>query len=302
MNTDRIKNIMLILLSALVVVLVLFVIADERQYILTENRISNAVRILEQNNIHVNERVQIPQSFRPMQHLSLYRYNHNILEIAARFFENEDFETEFEGNNIIFINRRSQNAMGYFVRDGVISFEMRDGFFVGIQEEDFAMTASAAEITSRAFIEEILGYPASNMTLVSNSLTPDGHYMLTFFDSYAGYLLYDSRIRIRVAERGVVSVFYSQATHNSFTGYTHPIFAADEALLALLNLFQFEGVHGSIELLDMQLVYIIDPRKNQLRAVPAYLFTLTALEDNLRFNVVLNAFTNTPIIYTENIS
>jgi len=297
MNTERIKNIMIVLLSGLALVLMVLVVADGRQYVLSDDRIVNITEILSQNQIGLGENIQIPQNFRPMRQMELSRYNHDILDVAQRFFGNPHFSVNFEGNNQTFSNPLSQNTMTYFVREGEIVFEMNDGFFIGVEEEDFARTAIAAEITARAFIDEILGEAATNMTLSSNRFTATGHYLLTFFDSYAGHLLYDSRIIIRVAERGIASVSYFQAAHNSFIGYAHPIFAADEAFMALLNhLHHTEGIFGPIEINNIQVVYIIDPRGNQNRAVPAYFFSITSLQQQIRFDVVFNAFTNIPIV------
>jgi len=300
MNTDRIKNIMLVLLSVLAIVLTTLVFLDEQQYILSDEQQSNIIEILQRNNMRVS--TDIPQVFRPQRQLNAFLYRHNVYGIAERFFGYDGFVRDTEGATTIITSRQSRNTITYFEREGEIVFQMPDGFFVGVLPQDFFKTATTAEELARSFIEEVLGEPAVNMQLFSNILTPNMNYQLTFFDSYRGQLLYDSRIRVHITDKGIEDVFYWQAGHSGMIGSSIPIFSADEAMFALLNHLQIgEGIEDEMDLIDMQLVYAIDNVGNRDRAVLAYLFTVT-IGVNQRFNVVINAHTNNPIVDMEIVS
>jgi hypothetical protein len=289
MNTNPVKNIIIALLTVLVGVLSFLIFLDERQFVLSSEQEANILTILSHNEMSISAGTEILRSFKPARQLDMARYEHDALALASRFFgEDADFNSE---GGVLFYCENTGKFMEYDVRDNIIIFGIPEGF--GLREFGlgFVRTDAMAEELALLFIEEILGGTALEMTLYSSALTPEIHYLLTFYGSYRGNLLYSSQIRIRVTEFGITRVVYSHFENRGFVGDDLPIFSPDEALLALLNQLRSEGVAGPINLIDMQMVYDINPN-DHTRAVPAYLFTVV-LGNEQRFNYIFNAHTNT---------
>ncbi|MDR2166848.1 MAG: hypothetical protein LBE35_03220, partial [Clostridiales bacterium] len=158
---------------------------------------------------------------------------------------------------------------------------------IGEAYDNFTKNAATAEELARAFIREILD-PNLDLVLHSNDLTPRGDYTLTLFANYRDYLLYDTQVRIRVTELGIVHATYSRIITQGFIGEPRPIFSTDEALLSLLNYLRSQDIHAPADIIQIRPVYLL-----QERGIPAYLFTLVIQDIQLDF--LFNAFTNTYI-------
>jgi hypothetical protein len=287
MNTDKVKNIVIGLLSAFIVLFLALIVLDERQFTLSSAHEENVLTILERNNISVSDAALIPRDFRPLNQMAIQRYTHDIDALVARFFGDADFAYDFEIGSTIYYCEITDKYMMHFVQDNEIIFGIVEGLFVGMSQEDFVKTAAAAEELARAFIHEIID-PYLEIELFSNDLTRRGDYALAFFASYRGHLLYDTQIRIRVTELGIVHATYSRVITGGFIGEPQPIFSADEALLSLLAHLRHEDIIHPANIIDIQLVYIL-----QERGIPAYLFTL--IIQDIQMDFLINAFTNTYI-------
>jgi hypothetical protein len=235
----------------------------------------------------VSAQTEVLRNFRPARELDMVRYNHDIEALAAGFFGEADFVRE---DATLFYCDLAGKFMEFDVRDNIVSFGIPFGFVPEAFGGDFAHNAANAEELAALFIEQVLGGPALEMSFYSNTLTLDRNYLITFYGSYRGNVLYSSQIRIRVTELGITRVIYSHFENRGFIGSERPVFSPDEALLALLNELRAGGVEGPIELIDMQMVYDINPN-DHTRAVPAYLFRVVL--NNQHFNYIFNAHTNT---------
>jgi hypothetical protein len=287
MNTNPVKNMIIALLVIFVAVLSFLIFIDEQRFVLSAEQEMNILTVLERNEMSIAEPFEMLRNFRPARQLDMVRYNYDLEAMATRFFgDNADFETE---DGALFFCEMTGKFMELDVRDNIINFGIPNGFGPTEFGIDFIHGGAGAEELALLFIEEILGGAATEMTLYSNTLISERNYLLTFYGSYRGNLLYSSQIRIRVAEFGITRVTYSHFESRGFIGYETPLFSPDEALLALLNQLRSEGVQGQINLINMQMVYDINPN-NHTRAVPAYLFTIVL--DGRQFNYIFNARTN----------
>jgi len=287
MNTNPVKNIIIILLAVLVFVLSFLIFLDEQQFVLSSEQEANILTVLGRNDMHVS--AEILRSFRPARQLEMVRYDYDTKLMAARFFGDADFGNE---GGVLFICEGTGKFLEHDVRDNIINFGIPQGYGLSGFGAGFPHTGATAEALAIAFIEEIFDGAAPLMTLYSITLTPERNYLLTFYGSYRGNNLYSSQIRIRVTELGITRVVYSHFESRGFIGAEAPVFSPDEALFALLNELRQGGVTGPINLIDMQMVYDINPN-DHTRAVPAYLFTVVLA--NQHFNYIFNAHTNTCI-------
>ncbi|MCL2854033.1 MAG: hypothetical protein FWE21_00260 [Defluviitaleaceae bacterium] len=293
MNTDRIKNIMIVLLSAAIVAFSVLIVMEGDRYTLTVAMEENVAAVLDRNNMSIS--TEIVRDFNPRRQLSLEFYDYDLEGIAARFFGDAVPPREFMQNTIEYYCEHTGKIMTHNNRSGSIFFGVPNGMFVGVCGGDFYKNAASAEALARTFVEEVLG--ADVMPLHSTILTRQGNYVITFFEGYGDYLMFNNQIRVRITDMGVVYVFYSRMQSHGFAGYAQPIFSADEMLITLLAHLRAEGYEKQdhISVIDMQLVYAFDAHAGISRGVPAYFFTISIGTEVWIYYRVFNAHTGRPI-------
>ncbi|MCL2168492.1 MAG: hypothetical protein FWB74_00540 [Defluviitaleaceae bacterium] len=285
MNTDTIKNICIGVLSGFILLFAVLIINENRAYTLTASCEENVRAILERGGITI-ERAALPRDFRPMQTLAMQTYSHDITALAARFFGDIPFYYEYEIGSSFYFCDISGKEIEHNNITRVIDFSMEGGFFTGIAPEEFTKTAAGSYELARGFITNIL--LADDLYLSSNALTPNGDYQLVFFASYQGNIIYNTQLRMRVTEQGIVRATYQRVATGGFDTYPRPIFSADEALLALLNHLRTRETDRPAEIVNIRLVYAFTDR-----GIPAYLFTVVI--DDMHINFRFSALTNTYI-------
>jgi len=292
MNTNRVKNILISLLTITALALGGLILAEGGRYTLSAAQENAVIDLLARNNIELH--ADILRDFRPMRALALERYDHNedIENFVSRFFGDHDPNPAIEGNSLFFYTEDWGLVMAYLHEENILFFEIADGF----TNDAFAASpgGGTAEQLAIEFITHIFGAP-DDLELHSIVFGSDGEYIITFFSSYHGNILYNNRIRVRVDTVGITNVLYSRVANHSHTGDARAIFSADEALMALMNHLrqtQVTGRDGRILLTQMYMAYFLQDN----RGVPSYVFTIY-LGNNLRFNYIFNAFTNEFLTY-----
>jgi len=291
MNTERVKNILIVLFSLVALMLAAFVFVDEGRYNLSDAQEAAIVSLLAHNDVFLDERMDILRNFRPMRPLDLQIYNYSISDMAARFFGDSAPQIEIEGANMYFFS--DDREMMYSYLHNWVIFEIPGG----ISNEAFLESsggAAAAERLAKEYIEELLGMPPGmEHTSTSLSRQRQNQYVISFFSDYRGHRLHNDHIRVTVADTGITYILYSRVQNNGFFGESRGIFSADEALLALLNhLRHIQIEEGPVIITEMRLAYYIAGDEGAREGVPAYVFTAMHEPSELMFNFVFNAFTN----------
>jgi len=292
MNTERVKNILIAALSVVALTLGFMIFVQEGRYTLSGAQEAAIISLLERNDIHISTAQMVTDS-RPMRQLALERYDYDIDGLAARFFGAEISNVRIEELGLGLVAFETDyKAMAYSFQDNWIIFEIPGG----ISNDAFvaASGAAAARVLAEWYIEELLDMPPG-MEFFRQIINYRGEYVISFFSSYRGHLLYNDHIRVTVTDRGIIHILYSRVQDNGFIGETQSIFSADEALLALLNHLRHNlQIEGRIGISNMYMAYFLVQEGGRSVGVPAYVFTIF-LGENLTFNYVFNALTNTYI-------
>ena len=286
MNTERVKNILIVLFSAIALGLALLVFLDEGRYSLVGAQETAIINLLEQNDVFLSERMEMPRSFRPMRPLDLQRYDFDREGIVARFFDTTP-QVEIDGGNMIFFT--DDREMVYSYHHNWIIFDIPSG----ITNEAFSAApgGAAAQQLAVEYIEALLGMPP-NMEHFFTRLNHNNDYVIGFFSTYRGHVLYNDHIRVTVTSAGITYILYSRVENNGLVGEARPIFSADEALLALLNHVRNMQIEGRILLEAMRMDYYLVEENGVAIGVPTYVFTAQHVPTELVYNFIFNAYTN----------
>jgi len=294
MDTERIKNILIALLSVATLVLSGLIFMTESRYTLSAAQEAAIISILQRDDIHFHG--EVVRDFRPMRKMEMHRYDYDLDGLASRFFGDKVFvvDADFE-DHVVYRTMDGNKVMAYSAWTNIVSFEIFDG----ITNEIFSAApgARAAELLATEYIESIMGMP-NDMLLHSTILNRQGHWVVNFFSSYRGHMLHNDHIRVHVTENGIIFITYSRvcAYHRGLIGEARSIFSGDEALMALMNYMRHgtgygAGVQGRIMINDMRLSYFLTEEGGQSVGIPVYVFSVY-VEGGLRFNYIFNAFTN----------
>ena len=290
MNTERVKNISIALLCIVTLFLGVMIFVEESQYSISAAQEASIISLLERGDIHFS--APYMANHRPARMLALEQYEYDLESLAARFFgEDAPFLVEIEGSDKTF-------SLGLDLEDKLMFYSHRNNWVLftiseGLTNEAFASTGGAAAARQLAewYIEEIIGMPPG-MEFFRQVFNHNGDYIISFFSSYRGHILYNDHIRVTVADRGVTSIFYSRVLNHGFIGESRSVFSGDEALLALLNhLRHVQQIEDRIGIGNMYLAYFLTDEGGVNVGVPSYVFTIS-LVNELRFNYIFNAHTN----------
>jgi len=291
MNTDRVKNILIVLLSIIILGLAYMIFVEENRHTLSAAQEDAIVALLARDDIQFS--AEMVTNMRPMRQMQLEHYEYDIPDLVARFFgeaaTDGSLRVEYVFDGVIF--ETDCRAMSFSTMNNTIVFEIPDG----ITNDDFdaASGAVAARALAEWYVQELLA-PPSNMTFFRQEFNHNWDYVFGFFSTYRGHILYNDHIRVTVADRGITHILYSRVYNPVLTGDALAVVSPDEALLSLLNhLRHVMQIEGRIVVGDMYTAYFLAGQHGQHVAVPVYVFTI-ALGANLelRFNHIFCAHTN----------
>jgi len=290
MHIERIKNILLLSLFSLSFLLFTLVLAADSRYVLSESQEMSILDLLEGSNIVFY--ADIPRYFNPMPVLTLQAYTYDLYGISQTFFGSDAFLREQEGSRLIF--SYNEKRLIFSPVDNSIILDIPKG--VTTDSWNFAQGARGAEMLAEQYIGYVFG-GLMGMELFPTIVSFRGDYIIRFFGSYGGYIVYNSRIRVRVNELGVTQVIFSYASAEGFGSEVLHIVSADEALMALMNHLRSSGVvSDNIIISGMNLVYFLPQVSFGIQnTFPAYVFNVVI--DNIQFNYLFNAFNNRFILY-----
>ena len=295
MNTERTKNVLIVLLSVLAVSLSVLIFAIEGRYSLTAGQEAAIIAILERDDIHLRGDVTLVRDFQPMRQMGMRRYSYDLDDLAARFFGSENFVKEINPPVYIFTypNNDEGMVMHYSSWTNAINFFIPQG----ISNEAFAtmLNDRAAELLATQYVESLIGMPP-NMQHYSTTISYQGYWVIDFFTVYRGFVLHNDHIRVRVSEEGIFRIEYSRVDYDGFIGDSRNIFPPNEALMTLMNHMRTEGAEGAITINDMRLSYFLTEEGGQSTGTPAYVFAVY-MGGIMRWNFVFDAYTNQLLHY-----
>jgi len=295
MSTERVKNLLIVLLSVLAMTLGALIFVTEGRYNLTAGQEAAIIAILERDDIHLRGDVELLRDFRPIRQMEMRRYNYDLDGLAARFFGDEDFVREEAGPVYIFTHGESRDE-GMFMRYS--SWTNIVDFFIpqGISNEAFEtmLNDRAAELLATQYVESLIGMPP-NMQHYSTVISYQGYWVIDFFTVYRGFVLQNDHIRVWVSENGIFGIEYSRVEYDGFVGEARNIFPPNEALMRLMNHMRSVGTEGTIMINDMRLSYFLTEEGGRSVGMPAYVFAVY-MGGNMRFNLIFNAYTNELLI------
>ena len=288
MNTERVKNVLIVLLSVIALSLASLIFITEDRYVMSAAQEAAIVAILERDDIHF--RGEIVRDFRPLRQMEMRRYDYDLEGLAARFFGDENFTKETDDLFYNFTHEGHDDGKGmtYLSRSNTITFEIPRG----ISNEAFEsmLNDRAAEVLATQYIESLMGMPP-NMRHYSTTISYQGNWVVNFFTVYRGFILQNDHIRAYVTQDGITEIYYSRVNYGSFAGDPRGIFPPNEALLTLANHIRGLDRESTIIINDMRLSYFLTEERGQSVGIPAYVFAVY-MGGMLRFNYVFNAYTN----------
>ena len=298
MNTERAKNVLIVLFSVIALSLGVLTFITEGRYTLSAGQEAAIITILERDNIHLRGNAVPVRDFRPVRQMEMHRYDYDLEGLAARFFGDGGFTKEVVYPTYIFTHADHDDGMmmRYLSWTNVITFFIPQG----ISNEAFALMLNdrAAELLATQYIENLIGMPP-NMQHYSTTISYQGNWVVDFFTVYQGFVLHNDHIRAYVTPDGITEIEYSRVHYGGFTGDARGIFPPNEALIALVNYMRWQrGAEGAIMINDMRMSYFLAEEGGQSAGVPAYVFSVY-MGGILRFNFIFNAYTN-ELLHFEN--
>ena len=290
MNTERAKNVLIVLLSAIAVSLGALIFVTEGRYSLTAGQEAAIIGILERDDIYLHS--DIVRDFQPARQIGMRRYNYDLDGLAARFFGDEGFVREWVEPVYLFAHPEllyEGMEMHYSSWFNTVTFFTPQG----ISNEAFAtmLNDRAAELLATQYIDSLIGMPP-NMQHYSTTISYQGYWVVDFFTIHRGFVLQNDHIRARVSENGIFRIEYSRVNYDGFLGDARNIFPPNEALMALMNYLRNDRMtEGAITINDMRLSYFLAEEGGRSVGVPAYVFSVY-LGGNMRFSLIFNAYTN----------
>ena len=286
MDTERVKNVLIVLFSVIAISLVSLIFVTEERYTLSASQEAVIIAILERDGIYFE--TEMIRDFRPMRQIEMRRYSYDLEGLAARFFGDRDFYFEDDDPDYIFSTQDGSKMMAYSSWTNVVTFFMPQG--ISNAAFNAAPSATTAGLLAMEYIDNLMGMP-SNMQPFPTVVGQHGNWVVNFFTTYRGHTLHNDHIRVNITENGITNIRYSRVYFNGFVGESFNIFPPNEVLMALTNHMRTEQVVGRIVVDSMSLSYLLIEESGQSIGSPVYVFSVYLGGDS-RFNYVFNAHTN----------
>jgi len=233
LNTNKVKNIVLILLVALNVSLFGLIQLENNRFRLSATQETAIRELFAANNIEIT--TSIPRNFRPMRGLYVQPFVHDIHEHGARFFLDEipKFEPLWNSETL-------QMGEEILILDGLAigHYTLLYNNHLGYSTSEFLERGFTDIYASHALVETFIKNVAPpELTFVFNHATWDeDSFSFDFRGYYMGYIIRDNFIAVRVMENGIVGATFRFAyIPYGFSSESREIFSADEALFTVLQ-------------------------------------------------------------------
>jgi len=233
MNTNNVKNIVLILLVALNAALFGLIQWENNRFRLSAAQETAIRELFAANDIEIT--ASIPRSFRPMRGLYVQPFYHDIDHYAALFFPNETPQREYAWNWVALrVGERELRLEGLYIGSYILRYENP----IGRSTPAFLERGVEDLYASRALVDKFINsiIPNELQFVFNYAAWDEDSFSFDYRGYYRGYIIRDNSIRIRVAENGIVgATFRFTCIPYGFSNDSREIFSADEALLTVLQ-------------------------------------------------------------------
>lgn len=288
MNTQRVKNMVIILLAVLNVVLFVALIIQSNTYRLTAQQEKAVRSLLSDNAITVS--ANITKTFKPIKALNMLPYTFDISKEADSFFDDTEKTAFTEAWNKTTIASDTETLS---LEENVLRFESS----VGYKNEDFLKKGYSDMTATRNLCDEYIEKIRPNeLKFEFDHIEQDEDYSFYYYRGiYKGHIIYSNYIRLRVSALGVeVASCYYSGIPSGYNNYAREIYAPDEALFSLMKHLKNVYTDVDIDINDMEMVYYLDSIAIDIaKAVPCYRFKVSVKGINISY--LVDGYTNNVI-------
>ena len=296
MNTDKVKNIIIILLAVLNAALFVLLMAEFGRFRLGGGHVA-AIRVLfEQNDIAIT--ADIPRNFRPQRVLYVQPFVHDRYAHAEVFFPGGANQTpEVWGRITFFDGDETLEITGLYLGNYVLTYTNETGFstteFLYRSFDDYDAVLRLAD----EFVRRITPPGLMFVHTYTNVFYDDEFATLWFRGYYGGYIIRDNQIRISISNNGI---FWAQLNFanipHGFSRERREIISADEALFVVLHHLTPMYEENEVVVYAISMAYFMpdladSPTGEELiTATPCYRIVVEI--DGIKQTFWVDAFTN----------
>lgn len=255
LNTNKVKNIVLILLVALNVSLFGLIQLENSRFRLSAAQETAIRELFAANNIEIT--TTIPRNFRPMRGLYVQPFRHDIHEHGARFFPNETPEfVPLWNSETLQVGERTLTLDNTYLGDYVLLYNYEPGH----STPEFLERGFTDVYAGRALVDEFIRTMAPpGLDFIFNYAAWDEDSFLFEYRGYfMGYIISDNFISVRIMENGIVGArFLFAGIPYEFSSEAREIFSADEALFTVFQDTLHRYADSEVVVVRIQLAYYL---------------------------------------------
>ena len=282
---EKAKNLIIIFFLMLNAVLAALNYTQSSRHVLTAERRTAVISMLNQNKISIY--IEILRDYKPRRILSVYGYEYDMeKKLAMLFPENADItRLEYDG--------REEYVCGDIVMtfsNGYIAYDNPSGLYPGVTltAEAGVLSRSAAIAACEAFMSEHFPDFVYDVSI----LPSDSGWRIFYRQVYQRNIIHTNFVEIVITPNGIEQLDIQYGKPAGFVGSPREICAPDEALLTFMQRIKDISGDSPVIINHMDLAYIQDEPGLQKGAVYMTTPYYRVFVEHLDQPYLINAFTN----------
>ena len=281
MEWERAKNIILIAFILLNLGLASLIYIEDSQYTLTQDRIGNIIKVLDNNNIQLY--TNLARRFAPMRHLDISGYYYDTPALLTIFFGDANvIQTEPEEGYFVFVTENDEDGR-LEISNGFIYFD--NNLFLSENNSESISREDAIKISDEFIQRHFADY-------VRDIVFDDyGGVRVGYCQQYRGQLIHTNFIEFFITADGIAGIELQFGRVYGYGAEPRMIFAPDEVLLTFMQRVLYMS-DEPIFINNMDIVYFQEfasDREGSIYPAVPYYRIYTNVND-LPF--LINAYTN----------
>jgi hypothetical protein len=276
MYTEKVKNVLIIMLILLNAVIFGLIMADNGKHTLSRAQVSAVERLLRERGIKLA--AEIPREHRAMRAMTVIPYVYDFEKLAELFFPGEDIKIEHPWRKVVayVFGEEGGRELEWDLESDGISYYNEYGYTTQKFAQRGYLDIEAGRELCDAYIQSIIPH---ELEFVFNYYEVQDDYVLFDYRGYyEGFVVHSNFIRLLVDDRGIISAKCKFiAIPDGFTDYTREIRSADEAVFALVKdgrIRNHQQNDADITIVKIEMVYHIADRpaggESSAKASPCY--------------------------------